>query len=76
MYDPMREKDSLHLLWMKMHSLPLELWLEMDLTMIANKLGSMLDVDEEIHSLYRTSMVKICVEVNNGDGLHEVLISR
>jgi len=71
MYDPMREKDSIHLLWMKIHSLTLELWLEMELTMIRNRLGMMLDVDEETHSLDRTSMVKICVELNMGDGLNE-----
>ena len=71
MYDPMREKDSIQLLWTKMHSLPLELWLEMDLTMRGNRLGRMLDVEEETHFLDRTSTVEICVEMNMGDGLCE-----
>jgi len=32
-----------------------------------------LDVDEETHSLDKTSMVKICVELNMGDGLNECI---
>lgn len=37
--------------------------------MIGNKLGRMLDIDEKIRSLVITSLAKISVEMNLGDGL-------
>jgi hypothetical protein len=69
LFDPMREWVDIQLLWAKFHSLPLEVLSKMTLTLINNKLGRMLDIDEKSISLDRKSMAKICMEVKHGDGI-------
>jgi hypothetical protein len=55
----------------KIHSLPLKLWLNKAITFIGNKLGKMLDIDEKVDSMDRTSIAKIFMEMNLGDGFLE-----
>jgi hypothetical protein len=69
LFDPVRERANIQPLWVKIHSLPFELWFEGDLTMICNTLGRMMDIDEKTRSLDKKSMDKIGVEMNLVDGL-------
>jgi hypothetical protein len=64
LFDPMRERVDIQRLRIKLHSLPLELWLEHALTIIGNKIGRMLDIDERTKNLDKTFMAKIYL--NNG----------
>jgi hypothetical protein len=69
LFDPMRERLEIKLLWVKSHSLPLQLWYKSLLTLIGNRMGSIFDINEKTRSLDVTSLVKICVEINLGDGI-------
>jgi hypothetical protein len=60
-------------LYVKPHSLQLELWSKRAPTLIGNTLGKMLDIDEKILTLDRTSMAKICMEMNLEDRLSDVI---
>lgn len=64
----MKERVGIQPLCVKLHSLTLELRLERALTLIKNKVGMMMGIDEKTMSLYRIYMANICVEKNLGDG--------
>jgi hypothetical protein len=49
----------------------MNLWSNMALTVMGNKLTRMMDIYDKTCSLYRTSMAKIWVEMNLCDGLLE-----
>jgi hypothetical protein len=64
LFDLMKEGGDIQLLWVKIHSLLLELWSKRDLTLIRNRVARMLDRDEKSCSLHKTSMGNICVEMD------------
>jgi hypothetical protein len=61
----MHERVGIQSLWVKQHSLPLDLWSKRALTIIGNKMGRVRDIDEKIRFLDRTSII----EMNLGDVL-------
>jgi hypothetical protein len=71
LFYPMRERVDIQTLWVKLHSLCLELWSEGVLTLIGNELGRMMDIDEKTQSVDTTSMAKIYVEMNLSDRLSD-----